>query len=409
MKYLSFLIPVILFFGISIHHTNAAPLSGTCNVSPSSGLVPGQEITWSVSPLGGQAIYEYSWTGSEGLSGDDRSVFHAYRTEGLKWAQVTITSGNERAVINCSQVRISYPPLRGSCSVNTTASNERITTRWDSQAVGGDGVYTYFWSGNGVSGNTSSVESSYSTGGSKEASVTISSNGESIRLTCDTNIPHVSDLSEDPITFGCEPQSSRYATEEDVTWYALYSASRRGWEEDLSFRWQANYLSKYTKRLNTDYDTPGIKSGIVRTSDEEDFLRTSSSCQVFLARKDDISPNSVRYERFERPRENRRDRYAGHDLFERNVAKYRQRAASRDGGGCFIATAAYGSFLEPEVETLRTFRDEHMNTSVLGRVLVNTYYLASPPLAAIIEKSDTLRFYTRIALSPVVAVIRMIN
>ena len=38
-----------------------------------------------------------------------------------------------------------------------------------------------------------------------------------------------------------------------------------------------------------------------------------------------------------------------------------------EGSGCFVATAAYGSYLDPHVEALRNFRDEQLLTNAPGR------------------------------------------
>lgn len=75
------------------------------------------------------------------------------------------------------------------------------------------------------------------------------------------------------------------------------------------------------------------------------------------------------------------------------------------GGGCFIATAAYGSYLEPHVMTLRAFRDNVLLKSDYGRMFVNLYYAWSPPVANIISGSPFLRFMTRMALTPLVLVL----
>jgi len=63
--------------------------------------------------------------------------------------------------------------------------------------------------------------------------------------------------------------------------------------------------------------------------------------------------------------------------------------------GCFIATAAYGSPLAPEVVLLRRFRDRVLLKSRMGAVFVKLYYVTSPFLAPFISKSAFLRVITR--------------
>ena len=72
------------------------------------------------------------------------------------------------------------------------------------------------------------------------------------------------------------------------------------------------------------------------------------------------------------------------------------------GGGCFIATAAYGSYLDPHVYVLRNFRDHYLLTNYFGKRFVEFYYRNSPPVAKVIATNDILKTATRLSLTPVV-------
>jgi hypothetical protein len=78
------------------------------------------------------------------------------------------------------------------------------------------------------------------------------------------------------------------------------------------------------------------------------------------------------------------------------------------GGGCFIATAAYGSAMESHVMILREFRDLYLMRTSVGRGLIKLYYEYSPALANVIANHGTLKLVTRWGLAPVVGMAYLI-
>jgi len=71
---------------------------------------------------------------------------------------------------------------------------------------------------------------------------------------------------------------------------------------------------------------------------------------------------------------------------------------------CFIATAAYGTYLDPQVQILRQFRDEYLLTNPVGERLVSLYYEYSPPVADFIDGHPDLKPVIRAALLPAVVI-----
>jgi hypothetical protein len=74
------------------------------------------------------------------------------------------------------------------------------------------------------------------------------------------------------------------------------------------------------------------------------------------------------------------------------------------GGGCFIATAAYGSLMAPHVKILCEFRDRFLLPNRFGKSFVDFYYKYSPPAANFIAEHVNLRAMVRISLVPVVGI-----
>lgn len=77
--------------------------------------------------------------------------------------------------------------------------------------------------------------------------------------------------------------------------------------------------------------------------------------------------------------------------------------------GCFIATAAYGSYSAAQVKTLRDFRDNYLLTNTPGRAFVRWYYANSPPAAHYLNQHPALKPVVRGLLLPFVYITSWIN
>ena len=67
----------------------------------------------------------------------------------------------------------------------------------------------------------------------------------------------------------------------------------------------------------------------------------------------------------------------------------------RNGGGCLIATAAYGSEMAPQVQLLREIRDNQLMNTESGKSFMNTfndiYYSFSPTIADMERESPMFK------------------
>ena len=81
--------------------------------------------------------------------------------------------------------------------------------------------------------------------------------------------------------------------------------------------------------------------------------------------------------------------------------------AVSQGGGCFIATAAFDSPMALEVQYLCKFRDEYLTTNPFGKKLVEIYYTYSPPFARYIETRAWVKSIVQRILRPIVFLVKL--
>ena len=82
---------------------------------------------------------------------------------------------------------------------------------------------------------------------------------------------------------------------------------------------------------------------------------------------------------------------------------------SASGGGCFVATPAYGDRLHPDVVALRYFRDHHLIRTAAGRSFVRFYWIVGPRLAAVTKPHQLHAISARMLLTRLVRVLRALG
>ena len=73
---------------------------------------------------------------------------------------------------------------------------------------------------------------------------------------------------------------------------------------------------------------------------------------------------------------------------------------------CFVATAAFGTPLQTEIQILREWRDNELSFSIAGRQFIDIYYKVGPHLARLVEKN---KFIARISRSIIRQAIKYIR
>lgn len=189
----------------------------------------------------------------------------------------------------------SYGSLGVSCYANYSSVGTGDLVTWRASAYGGNGSYHITWSGtNGLSGTGSSATIRYNSPGSKFASVTVVSGGQSISQNCssvevydDNNYNHNdndyyyddNDYYDGNLSVSCYADDSRIDIGDSVTW----KANVHGGNGNYHYDWDGtNGLSGSRSNVTKRYNSPGTKYASVRvTSGGRPITRNCGDVEVY--------------------------------------------------------------------------------------------------------------------------------
>lgn len=152
--------------------------------------------------------------------------------------------------------------LDGSCTINPSTANVNQNVTFNASATGGNGSYSYSWTGdNGMYSSAQSFTGQYSYPGYKTATVTITSNGQSITRTCGVNIQNTYTGNNGAY---CIANPTNAGVGQGVTWTAYPSNVNGSYYGNYTYSWTgSDNMYGSGQSVTSTYGTPGFKTATV--------------------------------------------------------------------------------------------------------------------------------------------------
>jgi hypothetical protein len=243
----------------------------------------GERVTWYANAYGGSGSYRYEWDGTDGLDGSGRSITKRYNNDGVKRAEVRVTSGGRTVTEECDEVYVDeddnydddydndydydYDQLAVSCRPGVTFATTGQTVEWIAYATGGTGRYNYRWDGSDdLNGTSRIVNKRYNRSGTKSAEVRVTSGNRTVTHQCSPDLivglqtGYPSNINSGGIQVACFADSNSARIGTPVTWIA----EAAGGTGSYTYTWSgSDGLSGTASRVATSYFSAGYKTASI--------------------------------------------------------------------------------------------------------------------------------------------------
>ncbi len=246
---------------------NISSLTASCSPNKSS-IEIGESVVWTVNASGPYSNYSYTWSGTDDISSNNSSVTKTYNTSGTKTARVTVknyktcSSCSKTITVSCGSVVVNdIDDLDVSCSANPDNIEIGESTTWTASVSGGTGSYSYSWSGtNSLSGSSKTITKTYTSEGTKSATVRVTSGGKTGYANCSMS---VEEEINDNLEVSCYADDDSVETGDSIKWIA----EADGGSGSYSYSWSGtNSLSGSSKTVTKKYTSDGEKYAKVRVT-----------------------------------------------------------------------------------------------------------------------------------------------
>ncbi|MES2224213.1 MAG: hypothetical protein V4469_04765 [Patescibacteria group bacterium] len=189
-------------------------------------------------------------------------------------------AGQGNCNTNVNEVASNTNNLTGSCDTSGSY-NEGQTVVWRATATGGNGNYTYSWSGD-ATGAGSSVSRSYNSTGTKNATVRITSGGQSITRDCNVNIRNNNNNND--LSAICRVSDTRVQEGDKVT----FSVEIDGGNSPYTIDWRGD-VSGSDESITKRFNNSGTYHASVRVRDDNGDTVTEDCSTVVVGNNNDNS------------------------------------------------------------------------------------------------------------------------
>jgi hypothetical protein len=201
-------------------------------------------------------------------SGGTYQVRIYYVSSGAHTSAVTVN------VPNC--VPNTPPPVTATCAASANPVNVGDSVTWTAAPAGGNGTYTYSWSGsNGLSGSSQSESDSYSSAGTQNATVVVTSGGQSVTANCTTV---VNQTTYSNLAATCSASANPVNVGDSVTW----TANPTGGNGNYTYSWSGTGgLYGNSQSESDSYSSAGNQTAtVVVTSADGQSVTANCNTQV---------------------------------------------------------------------------------------------------------------------------------
>jgi plastocyanin len=303
---------VIVSFGGVILMSNRAPQTHTVTANVPAGTYNLIAETWDYHSGKGDQNQHHERVKFTGFNSSNATVFTSTPTDDIPANQDwQVTNLNTNLVLNSNVTKITVshnhigtsnwqslapvclkfknvtppppadPELGASCTPSILNPKIGQTVTWTANPTGGNGTYTYNWSGtDNLSGNTKQINKSYSTVGTKNASVVITSGSQTKTVNCSNAIVYEEVVDSNP-SASCSVSRTRVDVGQSVT----FSSNVSGGKSPYTYRWSGDTTGSSSSRTTT-FNREGTYRVYLEVTDDNG-RRSTDTCATVVVEDDD--------------------------------------------------------------------------------------------------------------------------